>query len=46
MIKDELAGQVNRTFQKNNLELEKLELVQSTAYLRHVFHQKSRLHKW
>ena len=50
MIKDVLAGQVNRTFKnpkKNtkNMELEKFELVQFTAYLGHVFNQKSSLHK-
>lgn len=47
MIKDVLAGQVNRTFKKpkKTMELEKFELVQFTAYLRHVFNQKSSLHK-
>lgn len=46
MIKDVLAGQVNRTFKKpkKNMELEKFELVQFTAYF-NVFNQKSSLHK-
>lgn len=46
MIKDVQAGQDNTTCKgKKNTELEKFELVQSAACLRHVFSQKSSLHK-
>lgn len=50
MIKDVLTHQANRTFKEKkqkqkNKELEKFELIQFTAYLRHVFNQKSSLCK-